>query len=769
MPRIAVVQDGTELARQTDADITGCYEACCEVLSHDGSRYESQVFTDQAAGAMLEGVTAEDFDCLVFASNALNAGSIQDAMRGAQSRLSRYLRTGGGIVILHQASESLSGALPDDLCPGLAYRSTERGSAVTTADDKDDVLLHYPAAVPLGRLTDGGFGTGPPSLYYKALQPKSLPEKLKPVLRYGDDLLAVRTYDHVPERVVVISLPLDWQRAGELLANAIRFASRGRPRRLVWYGQNQHRRRLLMHWLTLDGSSSIRPVPTQSGPLDTVDGWLLRHVDVLLVPPVSLDVARQRAEVQDFLTSGGTVIAADDPEQGGISRPEQGSTGSAGQGSADSPAPGATGSACSSIAAIVGGYTERRLASRLYAELRAVSGWDAADYAFELRNIAAAVAYLWENEANRTDAAVSPAELAHLAPEIRRRLRDNRHREDLSSSIALAQSLALLSSGRAVAAGDVEWMAQDPRHERFDVALQIAAVTALALRQPAPSFGSDSVGALRQHQDQASLAAVARVLDAIGTLSEAGRLDLGAETARELTILICEQLEKHACTPRIGWLSVEATADVVRGLVPLLQWLPRTDTALTDRAAGLLAEAVVVLRQAIPHECSDRKAVAHLARITHAVVLADRHYPIGLQRLASIEWPESALAPAATAASERSLLDRLTVENKVLRGKALELREAQLAMRVGRAAATLGVTAVIAVPFGYLLAVVGFQTVWTLIGNIAIILGVLLGIIGGAFTLLDRNHLLAGPAKRVREWIARLAPALADLSQLKPK
>jgi hypothetical protein len=758
MPRIAVVQDGTELARQTDADITGCYEACCAVLSRDGSEYEPQIFTDQAAAAMLKGLTAEDFDCVVFASNALNAGSIRDAMRGEQSRLPRYLQTGGGVVILHQASESLSGALPDDLRPGLADRSSGRGSAIAAADDKDDVLLHYPTAVPLGRLTDGGFDTGPPSLYYKALEPKSLPEKLKPVLRYGDDLLAVRTYDHVPERVVVISLPLDWQRAGELLANAIRFAARGRPRRLVWYSQDQHRRRLLMHWLALDGTSSIRPAPAQSEPLDPVDGWLLRHVDVLLVPPTSLDAVGQHAEVRDFLMSGGTVIAADDPGQGATSHPERAS--------ADDLAAGA-GSACSSVAAIIGGYTERRLASRLYAELNAVSGWDAADYAFELRNIVAAVAFLWQSKANRTDAAVSPAELAYLVPEVRRRLRDNRHREDLSSSIALAQSLALLSSGRAVAAGYVEWMLQDPRHERFDVALQIAAVTSLARRQPAPTFGSEAVGALRQHQ--VSLAAVARVLDAIGILSEAGHLDLEAEITRELTLLICEQLEQNACTPRIGWLSVEATADVVRGLVPLLQRLPRTDATLTSRAVAILADAVVVLRQAIPHECGDRKAVAHLARVTHAVVLADRHFPIGLQRLASIEWPESALSPAATAAGESSLLDSLTVENKVLRAEALELRAGRLAARVGRVTATLGVTAVIAVPFAYLLAVVGFQTVWALIGNIAIILGLLLGITGGAFTLLDRNHLLAGPAKRVRDWIAQLVPALANLSQLKSK
>jgi hypothetical protein len=141
MPRIAVVQDGTELARQTDADISGCFEACCELLSADGTAYEHTVFTDEAATAMLQGLDAHDYDCIVFASNSLNAGLIHEAAERHHRELWRYLAAGGGIVVLHQVSPSLSEVLPADVRPDMIDRSSTRDSAVTTAVDDDDVLL----------------------------------------------------------------------------------------------------------------------------------------------------------------------------------------------------------------------------------------------------------------------------------------------------------------------------------------------------------------------------------------------------------------------------------------------------------------------------------------------------------------------------------------------------------------------------------------------------------------------------------------------------
>jgi len=739
MPRIAVIQDGTELARQTDADIAGAFEACCEILSADGTRFEVQTFTDEAAGFLLDGLSSEEFGCLCFASNSLNSGQIDRAVQRYQTGLRRYLQSGGGLVLLHQLCESLSSVLPEDLCPAIVDRVSARGESLTTPYDNDDVLLHYPAAVPIDRFFDGGFPKGPPSLFYKAVAIKSLPEKLKPVMTYGDELLVARSFDHVKERVVVAALPLDWQHAVELLANALRFASLGVPRRLVWHEGDRDRRRLLLHWLALDGASSIRPAPDAGGPLDPTQAWLLTHVDVLVSPSAKLERVQTMEEVSRFVRYGGTLIAADDAYKLGGSR----------------------------ITAIVGGYIERRLAQRLYGELRAVPGWDAADYAFELRNIVTALAFLWTNPANHTEGAISPDDLADLVPELRGRLRDERHREDLSSSIAHVQSLALLSH-ESIEKELIEWMSRDPRVQRFDVGLQYRAVAALALGRPDDEMAEDALRFLRGGGDDSSLASDVRIFDAIGILDQAGVLDAKPQVLSELGDRLCAQLEKHPPVPGVGWLSVEATADVTRALVALLSRLPAKEEDLRARLLDRLGAAVVVLRHALQDYEENRKSVARLARLTHAVVMVERQYPLGLQRLASLDWPDSSI-DAVAAGGERSLLDRLAAENRALRARDQEFRDATLAVKVGRGAATLGVTALVMAPFSYALAVIGFDTIWTLLANITVILTITLGIIAGAFTWLSRVHLLAAPAVRIREWIVRVVPVLKGLSELKRK
>jgi hypothetical protein len=755
VPRIAVIEDGTELARQTDADITGCFEQCCSLLSADGPTFSAQVFTDEAAGYLIERVNPDEHACLVVASNALNSGQIERALERRRAQLRSYVDRGGGLMILHQMTESLAAVVPDELCPVIADRASKRGEHVATAYDPGDQLLHFPVPVPLARFVDGGL-PGPPSLFYKAMPAHGLPTTLKPVLAYGDEVLVARTYDHVEQRVVIATLPLDWQRAVELLANAIRFACLGRPRRMVWRESAGARRSMLMKWLSLDGGASIRPAPSDGQDLGPTDRWLLEHVNVTVVPPTRFDAARRRDEVRGFLGNGGTLLSMEDLSS----------------------------DVASQVTALVGAYTERQLAARLYGELRAVTGWDAVDYAFELRNIVTAVALLWENPANRTAAAVSPRELAWLVGGLRERLSDDRHREDLSSSIALLQTLAFLSE-RAVDRKLYAWMDGDPRRSRFDVGLQIRAATALARRQPDPGFADAALDALRVRPNTASFAAVVRILDALAVLDQAGLLVAEPGTVADLTAQLCGLLEDEPAEPGVGWLSVEATADICRGMVAVLSRLPEDATDLASRAADQVGTASSILRQALRRYERNRKAVAWRARVTHAIVLIDRHFPIGLQRLASLDWPEppdsdSSEAPTGTlpagdaaavaaTAGDRSLVEQLAVENKVLRDLERQCRDARLAAQLGRATATLGTTVLIGAPFVYLLLRIGFASPAALIGNITVVTTMLLGIVAGVFALLRRWYLLAGPAMRIHDWIGRTVPMFSGLSQLRRK
>ena len=416
--RIAVIQDGTEVVRQTDADVAECYERCCELLSADGSVFVPQTYADDTVGNLLEHLEPGEHDCLVIASNALLSERVEHALGRHKARLADYLARGGGIVVLHQLMDSLQDVLPGGLCPGLADRRSVRGSGEASAIDPADVLLNFPAQVMLDQFRDDPAMPGPPSLFYKAFTAASMPEKLQPVMAYKDEILLARSYDHVPERVVVTTMPLDWQCQIGLLANAIRFACLGRPRRLVWQEQTETRGALLVRWLSMDGGASVRQPPAPDS--------------------AELGPAEQLASEQC-----GPGFRA--PRRAGVDlRPARRYSSSWMRAGRCWPMTRCPAGHADRIVALIGKYTERRLANRLYGELRAVAAGTRADYAFELRNIVLALCLLWSDQANRTKIAIAPAELSRLKPLLRSRLTTPTDREDLSSSIAHAQSLAFL-------------------------------------------------------------------------------------------------------------------------------------------------------------------------------------------------------------------------------------------------------------------------------------------------------------------------------------
>lgn len=730
--RIAVIQDGTELARQTDADISGVFERCCELLAADGLDASPVYVTDDMASGLIEQLDGDAYACVVVASNALNAGRVERALTQGRSRLRSYLDAGGGLVVLHQIVADLS-VLPLDQVPGFAERRSPRGAA--TALDPDDLLFSYPVPVALDAFRDGAL-PGPPSLYYRAMPAGSLPDTFKPVLACGDDVLIARSYDHEKQRVVIATAPLDWQRAYDVLTNILRFAALGSPRRVLLRDDSLTSRELLTHWLTSDGGTAVRPVP--AGGFGQSERWLLRNVELAVVPSASLPALDADPDVAGFLARGGTIVTADQAISDRGKR----------------------------IVALVGELTERHLAARLYGELRAVTGWDAVDYAFELRNIVLAIGALWANPVNRVPMAVAPDELARLRGPLRDRLRAPVHREDLSSSIAHAQSLAALS-GKPLP-GDVwEWMAADPRVARFDVALQVRAVRAIARQEPDPAFIAATLAALRA-EGAVPVAPLVRVLDTLAVLDQAGLLADEEEAACELASLVCDVLPRQdgSSGQTSEWLSVEATADVARGLMVLLSRVPAGAAPLGDRVGENLSAAVSVLGVAMRRYERNRKGVAWLARIIHTLVEADRRFPVRLRRLADLDWPGQGRPAEFERGTELPLLEYLATENKELRDRVLALEQERLAARVGRAVATLGVTSVACALYGYLLFLIGFTSVGAVLGSIAILVTMLLGLITVVFDLLDRWRLLAGPARRIRA-AAGNVPVVSALSRFK--
>jgi hypothetical protein len=727
LPRVAIIQDGTEVARQVYADIASSFERCCDMLSLDGSEFVPTTFTDEAVGYLLDRIDPAEYACLVFSSNALLSGQVNRALMHQRESLLRYLAAGGGLVLLHQLCDSLEAVLPDELCVSLLDRRAARGSGRAELYDPADALLHYPITVPTSPWHDGGPPAGPPALYYKTMKMEGLPDGFKPVMTFGPDVLVARTYDHVPQRLVVATPPLDWQRSVELLANAIRYVTGPPPSRLVWR-DDEHHTPLLRRWLATGGTASIRVLPAVDAALPAVDRWLLANVDSVVAPMHALPELEARTEIQSFLARGGTLLTSEQPAHLPASR----------------------------ITILAGNQVERSLSARLYGELRAVTDWKTVQYAFELRNIVAVVALLENEQANWRRGAVRLAELAALREPVRERLLSEEHHDDLSSSIALAV-IHFLISGGMLPDELVAWMALDPRGGQFEVAVQLRGVRVLVSRQADPGFLAAAGEALAANRDVlSSLGPLVRVLDMAAHLDQVQLLgDPSGDGVELLAAQTCELLDSDPPDARLGWLSIEATADLARGLVVLLDRIPPGSTELAGRLSEHLAIAVGALHTSIVRYERNRRGVAWLSRVAHALILVERRFPNGLQRLASLDWPDQ---PAGDGGADYSLLEHLTAENGALREDNQDHERQRLAAMIGRGTATLLGVLIVTVPFVWGLTVVKFGSIWEVLGDIALIVSVYLGLIFAIFTLLARADLLPSRADRLRRWLADSVP-----------
>lgn len=765
MPKVALIQDGTEVARQRFADVAACFERCRELLDRDRfSNFELGVFTDGDVSALLEHISPVEWNCVVFASNALLSARIDEALAAHERDMQNYVRGGGGIVVLHQMmQDGRRHRIPHELSPSIIARPNDDPATTLERVDERDILLRYPISVACDMLRDLGEAelrasrrNAPnelPKLFYTWLDANSLPSQLKPVLRTRDGrVILARSVDYCEGRVVVSTMPLDWQqqRPGQadatcgLLANIVRYAAAGVPRRLVWWEPLGTHNELLVRWLGMDDRAAVHPAPDVSEFAES-DAWLLSHIDVFALHPDRLDNVVERPEVTTFLDAGGAIVAPSVDDKLRASR----------------------------IVAVVGRHSERVLAARVFAELRAVEGWRAADSAFDIRNIVAMLSFLWADPTHRINvAAICPTSLDDVRKEVTQRLRQEIHRQDLGSSIALAEVIAHLDAPDAVDEELVAWMESESTHRPFDVALQIRAVLALARRQPDLNFlAAASEAFATRDSEPHSAAPVARALEAVAILDQADLL--GDESAVRAAEQFCSALTELDVTAGGGWLSVEATASIVRGLVALYRRVAEGNPALAAEVSAHIATGATALRRSLPRYTRGPKGVAWLARIAHAVVVADRQFPVGLERLASLDWPHDGEGEASLL--NRALLEDLATKNEALRHERQEmereltavLRERRAA-KIGRAVITLASVSVIVAGIATVIMVVNNPSSTRLLVLLPVALALLVRVLVGVFVVLRHFDLLAGPAETVRAWVEDQGiPILSDAATLR--
>ena len=758
MPTIALIQNGAEVARQRYADVYGDFVRACEELSsaNRGLTFTLQVFPDDAVRFLLRGISPDEFSCVIFASNALLSNEVCQAVATFRQQLEEYIRAGGGLLVLHQFRPSLDGVLPADICPRLVERQGG-GPVQAFADLPNDITLRYPNCALLDGLKDDVYGSGLKRLYWESLERRSMPEKLRPILSAGaaggPEVLLARTVSGIRERVIVSTLPLDWLGQVELLANAIRYVALGEPRRLLWLPTSLGPRTdFVLRWLYSDGASAVSTM-AGSDAMSEADEWLFRQVDVCIVPPDEFHAVCDREVIRAFVKRGGTLITAD-----------------------LMPAQAAT-----EVSAIIGAG-QRGLSRRLYAELGANSDWMSFDNAFHLRNIVGALAMFHRKQLDDSALAIPPEAVAHLVEPIEHRLQQDEHRQDLSSSIALGEVLCHLVRTPRGDASLFEWMDKPQPPAEQDVRLQIRALRSHWECKPDAEFVATAVQFLKgRASSPGSVAPVARLLGTTAMLNDAGLLIGNADAFKHFAQALVRELDQRPLDPEVGWNSLEATADVTRGLVAVIDHLQDSDTQEKLALAPHVAGAATVLRRAMRRFDSRTTSaawLAQLARLVQALILVDERFPVGLRRLASLEWPAEGPASAVTSIAEDSLMGDLAVQVKELRENERELQEElrnkddklqeqRLAARVGRTFATLGGTLVLAGLFALLLLAFPPKLEWDWIKNVGIGVSILVIVLGLYFTLLKRWNLLTQWGDRIRDMLTQISDILRKVADIK--
>jgi hypothetical protein len=370
-------------------------------------------------------------------------------------------------------------------------------------------------------------------------------------------------------------------------------------------------------------------------------------------------------------------------------------------------------------------------------------------------------------------------ELDNLIPLLTSRLSEEQHREDLGSSIALAQTMAHLKDPEPIDDSLIDWMADAARGRPFPVELHVRALLMACGRRRDPAFVKDVVKALDQNSATfRSPAPVARVLEAIALLDQFELIEANATDIARLTEQICGELRRFAELPDRGWISAESTGHIALGLVALYRALPLEWTEERSELAGHIATAAAALNRGRSAYQRGPKGVAVLARTIQALIVIDQWFPLGLQRFTSLEWPGGTSVGSGDRV-ERELTQHLAIQNEHLRQAQRDaesrlhelegqLRERRIPTYVGQATATLLPTLALFAATWFVIQAIGWDSIAGLIANLAVVLSILVTVLAGLYGILARRRLLLTPADRLREWVATIGlPAIRDAGKVK--
>jgi hypothetical protein len=232
--RIALLVDGLESTRQYHADDGRSVVDASAMLTATGKPVAVDIVRDAECAPLLATLTRSQYDAIVFASNALRHpdGRVRAAVREHTGEIAAFLGQGRGLLLLHQfTTADLHIETPD----GSELKFDRRGAAPARPQvaEPGSAIVRYPFDIDLGTELSASGQLGDLGSWL-AIPPTALSGLLTVVESAdGGPLLAVSP-EHVPWRVVVSAMPLDWHGAVRLLANCIEYSCAGTPDFVMW-------------------------------------------------------------------------------------------------------------------------------------------------------------------------------------------------------------------------------------------------------------------------------------------------------------------------------------------------------------------------------------------------------------------------------------------------------------------------------------------------------------------------------------------------------
>ncbi|MDZ4063193.1 MAG: hypothetical protein U1E22_00835 [Coriobacteriia bacterium] len=240
MYRAALIQNESEMLRYGWADI----RPLLEDKNKGDDLYEWLYFGTDNINDLFGEVSMGRLDAIVIATNACNDVNVRDFLRKEENRESirSFVESGGGLFVSLQMRLSAGdsyGFLPHECDVRLVNRPElgTDGEMRIAPGHQGHVLFQYPRVVNLNdivaRCLSNEFAH---SLYRGYLEP--LDDAFYEVLVSDDTyaeprpLMLCSRADY-PGRIVVTSIPVDWQGHRHILENAIRYVVEGQPKTAV--------------------------------------------------------------------------------------------------------------------------------------------------------------------------------------------------------------------------------------------------------------------------------------------------------------------------------------------------------------------------------------------------------------------------------------------------------------------------------------------------------------------------------------------------------